>query len=227
MGTPARLPRAQRRAQLLETAVRQFTRSGYHRTSMDSIASAAGVTKPVLYQHFGSKEDLYLEVVRSVGTRLVTEISEIEELEGGARARIIHGLHSFTEILDDAGTTLHMLESSDVVSDEVALAVAEIIGHASASITRTLLRYREISPTDARILGEGISALARASASSLSSAATAEERERIADLLTRFIDDGLQSFPPRAVPRRPTGAAVAPTDDGPAADAAARPGLIA
>jgi len=57
---------------------------------MVSIAAAAGVTKPVLYQHFGSKEDLYLEVVRAVGARLITEIDQITDLEGGTRSRIAH-----------------------------------------------------------------------------------------------------------------------------------------
>lgn len=111
MGTPARLPRALRRAQLLETATRQFTRSGYHRTSMDSIATAAGVTKPVLYQHFGSKEDLYLEVVRAVGARLITEIDQITDLEGGTWSRIAYGLHFFTTVLVESGTALRMLEA--------------------------------------------------------------------------------------------------------------------
>jgi AcrR family transcriptional regulator len=65
-----RLPAAERRHQLLATALRTFASEGYHEASMNEIADAAGVTKPVLYQHFGSKRDLYLEVLREEGSEL-------------------------------------------------------------------------------------------------------------------------------------------------------------
>ncbi len=68
----ARLPREQRRQQLLDTALQVFVAEGYHAASMDAIASAAGVTKPVLYQHFASKRDLYLALLESSLDDLLT-----------------------------------------------------------------------------------------------------------------------------------------------------------
>ncbi len=62
-----RLPAARRRSQLLEVALDRFAANGFHRTSMEEIADAAGVTKSVLYQHFGSKQTLYLELVERMG----------------------------------------------------------------------------------------------------------------------------------------------------------------
>jgi AcrR family transcriptional regulator len=59
----SRLPRDERRAQLLSAALESFTASGYHAASMDEIAERANVSKPVLYQHFPSKLDLYLAVL--------------------------------------------------------------------------------------------------------------------------------------------------------------------
>ena len=55
----ARMPKDQRRAQLLDAANTVFTLRGYHAAAMDDIAEAAGVSKPVLYQHFSSKLELY------------------------------------------------------------------------------------------------------------------------------------------------------------------------
>ena len=55
--------RAQRRAQIISVATCQFAQEGYHATSMDSIAASIGVSKPVLYQHFESKLDLFLTVL--------------------------------------------------------------------------------------------------------------------------------------------------------------------
>ncbi len=59
----ARLPRDERRAQLLVAALEVFTAAGYHSAAMDEIADRANVSKPVLYQHFPSKLDLYLAVL--------------------------------------------------------------------------------------------------------------------------------------------------------------------
>jgi AcrR family transcriptional regulator len=58
-----RLPRAARRELILESAGRLFGESGYAHTSLDDVAAAAGVTKPILYRHFDSKKDLYLALL--------------------------------------------------------------------------------------------------------------------------------------------------------------------
>ena len=54
-----RLPADERRDQLLDVALEVFATAGFHGASMNEIAEAAGVTKPVLYQHFDSKNDLF------------------------------------------------------------------------------------------------------------------------------------------------------------------------
>ena len=58
-----RMPRRERRAQLLESALEVFVAQGYHAAAMDDIAERAGVSKPVLYQHFPGKLDLYLALL--------------------------------------------------------------------------------------------------------------------------------------------------------------------
>ncbi|MCV7383224.1 TetR/AcrR family transcriptional regulator [Mycolicibacter longobardus] len=54
-----RLPRAVREQQMLDAAVQMFSINGYHETSMDSIAAAAEISKPMLYLYYGSKEELF------------------------------------------------------------------------------------------------------------------------------------------------------------------------
>ena len=66
-----RMPRAQRREQILAAATRAFARAGFANTSLDAIAAEAGVTPVILYRHFASKADLYREVLESANTRLV------------------------------------------------------------------------------------------------------------------------------------------------------------
>src|SRR5438477_10857875 len=62
-GRPVRLPRLARRTQLLGAAQEVFVAQGYHAAAMDDIADRAGVSKPVLYQHFPGKLDLYLALL--------------------------------------------------------------------------------------------------------------------------------------------------------------------
>src|SRR5437763_11349804 len=66
---PALMPRlkaAQRREQLIEVATKLFARSGYDATTTAAIAIAAGVTEPILYRHFKSKQELFVAIVRDV-----------------------------------------------------------------------------------------------------------------------------------------------------------------
>src|SRR5436305_15175009 len=80
IGRGVRLPRTARRAQLLAAAQHVFVANGYHAAAMDEIAERAGVSKPVLYQHFPGKRELCMallethtaEVVRRVRSALDT-----------------------------------------------------------------------------------------------------------------------------------------------------------
>jgi AcrR family transcriptional regulator len=65
-----RLPRAQRREQILDAGTRAFARAGFADTGLDVIAAEAGVTAAILYRHFASKADLYREVLETAHTRL-------------------------------------------------------------------------------------------------------------------------------------------------------------
>jgi len=66
MAPTPRLPREERRTQLMEAAASAFRSRGFDGTSMDDIAQAAGVTRLILYRNFGTKEELYREVIRRV-----------------------------------------------------------------------------------------------------------------------------------------------------------------
>ena len=70
-----RLPAPARREQLLAVGLEVFAHQGFHGTSMNEVAEAAGVTKPVLYQHFASKRELYLALLDDVGRQLLDAIA--------------------------------------------------------------------------------------------------------------------------------------------------------
>jgi len=68
------LPRAERRAAIIHGAARAFASSGFADTSMEDVAAACGVTKLIVYRHFGSKEELYREILQQVFDRLGEEL---------------------------------------------------------------------------------------------------------------------------------------------------------
>lgn len=73
------LPRAERRAAIVQAAARAFTSHGFAATSMDEVAAEAGITKLIVYRHFDSKEALYEAVLRRVSDRLAQEFVSLVE----------------------------------------------------------------------------------------------------------------------------------------------------
>ena len=98
-----RLPRDVRRASLLEAALAAFSENGYHATSMDDIAERAGVSKPVLYQHFDSKLDLYLALAARVADDVVATITGALDSTPDNGARIAACVRAYFEFVDQIG----------------------------------------------------------------------------------------------------------------------------
>src|SRR5688572_32250572 len=84
-----RLPRSARRKQLLGAAQEVFVAQGYHASAMDDIADRAGVSKPVLYQHFPGKLDLYLALLDEHAKQLVERVQQALESTTDNRERVL------------------------------------------------------------------------------------------------------------------------------------------
>src|SRR6188472_2833736 len=84
----SRLPRGARRIQLLRAAQDVFVAQGFHAAAMDDIADRAGVSKPVLYQHFPGKRDLYLALLEEHVSELADRVAEAMEGTADNRARV-------------------------------------------------------------------------------------------------------------------------------------------
>ena len=128
----ARLPKDQRRAQLLDAASDVFTTRGYHAAAMDDIAEAAGVSKPVLYQHFGSKLDLYLALLDSSCERLVDIVADaLDSTEDNAERvvadaldstddnaeRVVAAVGAFYDFVSSASGEFRFVFESDLTGD--------------------------------------------------------------------------------------------------------------
>lgn len=134
--TATRLPADERRQQLLAHACELFARSGFHETSMDDIAEAAGVTKPVLYQHFPSKRALYIELLEDTGRRLLDRLAEATLREKSGRARVESGFRAYFEFAVGDRSSFRLLFGASIRSDpEFASTVDEILESAAETIS--------------------------------------------------------------------------------------------
>jgi AcrR family transcriptional regulator len=153
-----RLPAAERRRQLLDQALEVFAARGFHATSMSDVAEAAGVTKPVLYQHFASKRDLYLELLDDVGGQLQSSILEATGAAEGPRQQVEAGFAAYFRhvsthrsaftLLFGSGARLdgEFTEAVQRVEVAIAAAVAALIDADIGDLHRRILAFRGHRP---------------------------------------------------------------------------------
>lgn len=220
MSTPstARMPRAQRRAQLLELATRVFTEKGFQSTSMDDIAAAAGVTKPVLYQHFDSKEKLYVEVLDIIATSMIDEVRTIGEGRGDTNTRVRAGLHRFYEFVA-LDNSLRLFTGHELISEAVRQKVGSVLDRMAIELAGVLTATRHVGAEESRVLGRGVIAITQTTAQLLQDAADEAEREAILGTMTTTVVHGLTGFAPRGDAPLPGVVLAADDTSAPAGDA--------
>jgi AcrR family transcriptional regulator len=126
-GTPKRLPADVRRQQLLDVAIGLFAARGFKATTMDEIAEAAGVTKPLLYQHFASKRALYLELLDGVAQSLLEAIGKAVAAAAGPRQQVEGGFAAYFHLVATHADAFTLLFGSDLPDDpELSRAVRHV-----------------------------------------------------------------------------------------------------
>jgi len=94
-----------------------FAEHGYHATSMNDVAEAAGVTKPVLYQHFTSKRELFIELLADIGAELRDTISKATADAGGPRQQIENGFRAYFGFANEQTDAFRVLFGSGARRD--------------------------------------------------------------------------------------------------------------
>ena len=112
-----RLPRNARRTQLLGAALDVFVERGYHAASMDDIADEAGVSKPVLYQHFPSKLELYLALLDSSVDTIVAGVNDALAATEDNKARVQATVDVLYSYVSKSEAAFRLVFESDLTSD--------------------------------------------------------------------------------------------------------------
>lgn len=111
------MPAAERREQILTVARRLFGEQGYEELSIDEVAAAVGVSKPIIYRHFDGKRDLYHAVLEQHLAELIRRLWVAMSSAPDPRARLRAGLEAYFAFADEREDGFRMLVEASALND--------------------------------------------------------------------------------------------------------------
>ena len=156
----SRLPRDERRGQLLIAASEVFVDRGYHAAGMDEIADRAGVSKPILYQHFVSKLELYLAVLAKHVENLVSGVRQALRTTTDNRQRLRSAVQAFFDFIEHDGQGYRLIfENDNVAEPQVAVQVRVATESCIDAIFDLISHDSGLDPHRARMVAVGLVAI--------------------------------------------------------------------
>ncbi|GAA1049637.1 TetR/AcrR family transcriptional regulator [Arthrobacter russicus] len=198
---PARLPRDERRAQLLSAAQEVFVANGYHGAAMDEIAETAQVSKPVLYQHFPSKRDLYLALldqqIAELTARMLTALASTNDNKYRVQATI----KAYFEFISKDDQAHRLIFENDLINDPEVAAKIEIFSATYADAIAGIITHDTSLPApEATLLGRALAGMSHVSARYWLENDSEIELEVAVELIYRLAWRGISRFPKETNP---------------------------
>lgn len=161
----ARMPRSARREQLLRAAREVFVAQGYHSAAMDDIAERAGVSKPVLYQHFPGKLDLYLALLDTHTAGLVERMRQAMAATTDNRIRVHNAITAYFDFVDNESEAFRLVFETDLRNDPaVRERVERMKQQVSDAIAETVAADTGFGPAHAELLAVGLTGMSEVAA---------------------------------------------------------------
>ena len=192
----ARLPRSARRAQLLLAAQEVFVENGYHAAAMDDIAERAGVSKPVLYQHFPGKLELYLAILDLHNGELVRGVRAAMQAHSDNKDRVAAAITAYYEFVDRDDAAFRLVFESDLTNDRLVRDRVELVDRTiSAAIADIITEDAGLARAEAELLGAALAGMAQVSARAWLQGERPVPREHAAALIAQLGWRGIRAFP--------------------------------
>lgn len=216
--TPARqtgrLGRTERRAQLVQAARAVFVTQGFHATSMDDIADKAGVSKPVLYQHFPSKLALYQALLRESAAEMVRRVEGAIAASDDNAVRVDKAVAAYFAFVADEGQAFRLVFESDLRDEpDIAAIVDDATESCIAAISDTITADTGADGDSARLLAAGLVGLSQVGARYWLDQGESISRAQAVSLLSALAWRGISHFPRHAATQ--PGTSVAPVQQAP------------
>lgn len=160
-----RLPRSERRQQLLDAALETFVAQGYHAAAMDDIAERAGVSKPVLYQHFPGKLDLYLALLDASTQALVVAVQGALASTTDNHQRVEATVAAYFDFVADHGGAFRLVFASDLTAEPAVRERVERADRACAqAVCAVIAEDTGLTEDEAMLLAMGLTGTAQIAA---------------------------------------------------------------
>ena len=192
----ARLPRKERRAQLLESALEVFVAQGYHAAAMDNIAERAGVSKPVLYQHFPGKLELYRALLTTCADDLVVRVRDAIAATSDNRERVEAAVSAYFDFVAGDGQAYRLVFESDVRGEPEAAAVVDgALTRCIETVAAAVTADAGLDAPRARLLAVGLVGLSQVGAQYWLDSEQEVPRDEAVALMASLAWRGLAGFP--------------------------------
>ena len=191
-----RLPRDERRAQLLSAALEVFTAAGYHSAAMDEIADRAKVSKPVLYQHFPSKLELYLAVLDLHIDSLVFAIQKAIAEHRDNADRVKATVEAYFGFIDSEGEAFRLLFESDMsLEPQVRERLNRMTYDCAAAVSAVISIDTGLAKEESMMLAVGLIGIVQTTARHWLDRDGKIDRTRATELVMNLIWRGISGFP--------------------------------
>jgi len=195
-GRPARLPRSARRKQLLAAAQEIFVAQGYHAAAMDDIAERAGVSKPVLYQHFPGKLELYLALLDTHCDAIIAKVRAAMLATPDNKERVKGAVRAYFDFVDHESEAFRLVFESDLRNDpSVRERVERVEQGCIAAVTDTVVSDTGLDKAQAELLASGLVGAAGQSAQFWLANGRRTPKGEAEGLVAALIWRGIASFP--------------------------------
>lgn len=191
-----RLSRSARRTQLLAAAKTVFVTQGYHAAAMDDIAVRAGVSKPVLYQHFPSKLELYLDLLGESAAEMVRLVRAALNATIDNHERVDNAVAAYFTFVADNDQAYRLIFESDLRGQaDVERIVERATDDCISAITDTITTDTGVDVERARLLASGMVGLSQVSARYWIQQSPHVSRAEAIELLSSLMWRGISRFP--------------------------------
>lgn len=192
----SRLPRTARRAQLLQVALEVFVEQGYHSASMDEIAERAGVSKPVLYQHFPGKLDLYLALLETSCDTVIEGVKDALASTQDNRRRVKATMELWYDYVADQGAAFRLVFESDLTSDPaVREQVDRVVEESAALVAEVISDDTGLPPAASHLLAVSLVGMGHVGARNWLSHDSSLSRDEAVQLVAALAWRGIGAFP--------------------------------
>ena len=191
-----RMPRKARRAQLLSSALEVFVAQGYHAAAMDDIAERAGVSKPVLYQHFPGKLDLYLALLDVSCDTIIENCRLALDSTDDNKLRVAAAMAVFYDYVAGETGAFRLVFESDLTNDPAVREHVERVTTECAAMIAAVIHEDTGLPDEAcRLLAVSLVGMAQVSARYWLAEDHAMSREDAAALIAGLAWRGIRGYP--------------------------------